>query len=222
MLPMMVGLLTTSITSGRVISKTGRYKFFPIAGIAVTTVGLGLMTTIDENTSSLLSSLFMFIVGLGLGATMQVLILAVQNAVEMKDMGVATTSSTFFRSLGQTFGAAVMGAVLTNQLTSHLKSADQSVPGIAEVRDHGMEILQSQQAMDKLPGPLQHVLTHSFAQALSTVFLLGAGLALVSFAVSWLLKETKLRGGAPAPAAAKAQDADGDAAEGMEAPALAH
>jgi MFS family permease len=218
MLPMMVGLLITSITSGRLISKTGRYRFFPIAGIAVTTVGLGLMSTMDENTSALVSSLFMFIVGLGMGATMQVLILAVQNSVEMKDMGVATTSSTFFRSLGQTFGAAVMGAILTNQLSSHLKSAGGADPGIEKVRDHGMEILQSQQVMDKLPQSLQHVLVHSFTQALSTVFLVGAGLAITAFSVSWFLKESKLRSMAPA----EARAAQESAAEGVEAPALAH
>jgi EmrB/QacA subfamily drug resistance transporter len=221
MLPMMVGLLATSIVSGRLISKTGRYRYFPIAGIAVTTVGLGLMTTMDEHTSSLLSSLFMFVVGLGLGATMQVLILAVQNAVEMKDMGVATTSSTFFRSLGQTFGAAIMGAILTNQLSSHLKSAGGTDAGIAQVRDHGMEILQSQEAMDKLSQSSQHVLVHSFTQALSTVFLVGAGLAITAFGASWFLKETKLRGMSPAPAGAAA-GAKGSEPDGVEAPALAH
>jgi EmrB/QacA subfamily drug resistance transporter len=215
MLPMMVGLLATSIGSGRVISKTGRYRVFPIAGVAVTTVGLGLMTTMDENTDSLLSSLFMFVVGLGLGATMQVLVLAVQNAVEMKDMGVATTSSTFFRSLGQTFGAAVMGAILTNQLTSHLRSNAGDGPDMATVRDHGMQILQSQDAMSKLPAAMQHTLVHSFTQALSTVFLVGAGLGIIAFAASWFLKEHRLRSMAPT-SAARPEGAD------AEAPALAH
>ncbi|MFL6115816.1 MAG: DHA2 family efflux MFS transporter permease subunit [Catenulispora sp.] len=216
MLPMMVGLLTTSITSGRLISRTGRYRYFPIAGIAVTTVGLVLMTTMDENTGTVLTSLFMFIVGMGLGATMQVLILAVQNAVDMKDMGVATTSATFFRSLGQTFGAAVMGAILTNQLTSHLKQNAGADPGLAPVRDHGMQILQSQQAMGRLPVPVQHVLVHSFTQALSAVFLVGAGLSLLAFGVSWFLKEHRLRTGP----AAKQDSTEG--ASDVEAPALAH
>jgi len=216
MLPMMVGLLTTSISSGRIISRTGRYRMFPIAGVAVTTVGLGLMATMDENTDALLSSLFMFVVGLGLGATMQVLVLAVQNAVEMKDMGVATTSSTFFRSLGQTFGAAVMGAILTDQLTSHLRDAGTG-PGMATVRDHGMQILQSQDAMGKLPAGMQHTLVHAFTQALSTVFMVGAGLAIAAFAVSWFLKEHRLRSMAPTAAAARPEGA----AE-AEAPALAH
>jgi EmrB/QacA subfamily drug resistance transporter len=216
MLPMMVGLLTTSISSGRLISRTGRYRYFPIVGIGITTVGLGLMTTMDENTSTVVSSLFMFIVGMGLGATMQVLILAVQNAVDMKDMGVATTSATFFRSLGQTFGAAVMGAILTNQLTSHLRHNAGNDPGLAPVRDHGMQILQSQQAMGRLPVSVQHVLIHSFTQALSAVFLVGAGLSLLAFGVSWLLKEHRLRA---------APTTKPDAAEGapdVEAPALAH
>ncbi|WP_230419629.1 MDR family MFS transporter [Catenulispora pinistramenti] len=216
MLPMMVGLLATSISSGRIISKTGRYRFFPIAGIATTTVGLGLMTTMDENTNFVLAGLFMFIVGLGLGATMQVLVLAVQNAVEMKDMGVATTSTTFFRSLGQTFGAAIMGAILTNQLTSHLKSNAGPSAALAPVRDHGMEILQSQDAMGKLPAAVQHVLIHSFTQALSTVFLVGAGLSLIAWIASWFLKEHKLRSMAPADVAKQAGSSD------VEAPAMAH
>ena len=217
MLPMMVGLLTTSISSGRVISRTGRYRFFPIAGIAVTTVGLGLMTTMDEHTNFVVSALFMFIVGLGLGATMQVLVLAVQNAVEMKDMGVATTSSTFFRSLGQTFGAAIMGAILTNQLTGHLKTNAGPSPALAPVREHGMAILQSETAMSKLPQPVQHVLIHSFTQALSTVFLFGAALCLVAWFASWFLKEYQLRSINPAAPATKP-----DSAPDVEAPALAH
>ncbi len=216
MLPMMVGLLATSISSGRIISKTGRYRFFPIAGIATTTVGLGLMTTMDENTNFVLAGLFMFIVGLGLGATMQVLVLAVQNAVDMKDMGVATTSTTFFRSLGQTFGAAIMGAILTNQLTSHLKSNAGPGAALAPVREHGMEILQSQDAMGKLPAAVQHVLIHSFTQALSTVFLVGAALSLIAWVASWFLKEHKLRSMAPADVAKQAGSSD------VEAPAMAH
>jgi MFS family permease len=199
MLPMMVGVLSTSIVGGRVISKTGKYKLWPVVGIAVTAVGLGLMSTMDDTTSTALSSVYMFIVGLGLGSTMQVLILAVQNSVEMKDMGVATTSSTFFRSLGQTFGAAVMGAILTNQLASHLKAAAAAKPALAaQIGGQGMQTLQSENAMRGLPPEVQHLLTHSFTQALSTVFLTGAALSVVAWAASFFLKEMKLRGMGPA------------------------
>jgi len=147
---------------------------------------------------------------------MQVLILAVQNAVAMKDMGVATTSSTFFRSLGQTFGAAIMGAILTNQLTSHLKSNAVGHPELAQVGDKGMLDLQNQQAMSHLPPTAQHLLVHSFAQALSTVFLVGAALSLVAWFASWFLKEHKLRSMASAPTAQQGSASD------AEAPALAH
>jgi EmrB/QacA subfamily drug resistance transporter len=217
MLPMMVGVLTTSIVGGRLISRTGKYKMWPVVGIAVTTLGLGLMSTMDDHTSVALSSVYMFVVGLGLGSTMQVLILAVQNSVEMKDMGVATTSSTFFRSLGQTFGAAVMGAILTNQLTSHLKAAAASQPSLAQVGKQGMETLQSESKMAQLSPQVQHVLTHSFTQALSTVFLTGAALSVLAWVASFFLKEMKLRGMGPV-----AKPADAAPAPAVEAPALAH
>jgi hypothetical protein len=174
----------------------------------------------SESTNTLVSAGYMVVLGLGLGATMQVLVLAVQNSVEMKDMGVATTSSTFFRSMGSTFGAAIMGAILTNQLTSHLAAASAGKPGMEQVRDHGMEILQSQQAMERLPAPIQHTLVHSFTQSLSTVFLVSAVISIVAFGASWFIKEQKLRGASPAEV--KAREADVDDEKGVEAPALAH
>jgi EmrB/QacA subfamily drug resistance transporter len=215
MLPMMVGVLTTSIGSGRIISKTGHYRMFPIAGMGLAAVGLGLMTQVTESTDNLVVALFMFIMGLGIGAVMQVLILAVQNSVEMKDMGVATTSSTFFRSMGSAFGMAIMGAVLTGQLTGHLKDAAAANPALATVGSHGMQTLQNRDAMAAMPGNVKQALVHAFTQSLSMVFVTAAAIAALGFVLSWFLKETKLRGAAPD--AVKAREADA-AAE----PALAH
>jgi EmrB/QacA subfamily drug resistance transporter len=122
-LPLMGGLLITSIGSGQVISRTGRYRPYPIAGTAIMVVGLGLLSTMDAHTSRLAASAFMFVFGLGLGLVMQVLVLAVQNAVDYKDLGVATSGATLFRSIGGSVGTAVLGAIFSNRLSSELASS---------------------------------------------------------------------------------------------------
>jgi hypothetical protein len=116
----MVGLLLTSLASGQIISRTGRYKVFPILGCGCFTVGLFLLSRMEENTGVFASSGYMFVLGIGLGMVMQVLVLAVQNAVEYRDLGTATSAATFFRTIGSSIGVAVFGAVFTAQLTTHL------------------------------------------------------------------------------------------------------
>src|SRR5581483_8718197 len=118
--PMMLGLLTASIVSGQVISRTGRYKFFPIAGTAVLIGGLLLFTQLRSTTPLPLVMAFMVIVGLGMGQVMQVLVLAVQNDVDPRDIGIATSGASFFRSLGGAFGTALFGAVLTSRVNHEL------------------------------------------------------------------------------------------------------
>jgi MFS family permease len=116
LLPVMAGLLTSSITSGQVISRTGVYKPWPIAGTAITTAGLLLLSGLDRHTSGLLAAVYMGILGLGLGMIMQVLVLAVQNAVPYEELGVATSGATLFRSIGGSLGTAVLGAVFANKV----------------------------------------------------------------------------------------------------------
>ena len=120
MLPLMGGVLLTSIGSGQLISRFGRYKVFPIVGTALMAVGMLLLSRLTAGTSMVLADLYMFVVGLGLGFVMQVLILAVQNAVEYRDLGVATASATLFRSMGGTIGVPIFGAIFTNQLAGKL------------------------------------------------------------------------------------------------------
>ena len=122
-LPLMGGLLITSIVSGQIISRTGRYKPFPIAGTAIMVVGLFLLSTMDAHTRRATASLFMFILGLGLGMVMQVLVLAVQNAVDYRDLGVATSGATLFRSIGGSVGTAVLGSIFSNRLAPSSPSA---------------------------------------------------------------------------------------------------
>ena len=118
MLPMMVGIIATSIISGRMISKQGRYKWYPVFGTAVMAAGLLLFTQLQVNTALWQAFIYMLLVGIGLGAAMQPLVLAVQNSLELKDMGSGTAASTFFRSLGGAVGVATLGAVLSNKLAS--------------------------------------------------------------------------------------------------------
>ena len=122
-LPLMGGLLLTSIVSGQLISRTGRYKPFPIIGTALMVIGLILLSTMDAGTSRVQASAFMFVLGLGIGSVMQVLVLAVQNAVDYSDLGVATSGATLFRSVGGSVGTAVLGSIFTNRLATELRSA---------------------------------------------------------------------------------------------------
>ena len=123
LLPVMGGLLIASIGSGQLIARTGRYRIYPIVGTAVMVVGLYLLSLMDADTSIATASAYMFVLGLGLGLVMQVLVLAVQNAVPYSELGVATSGATLFRSIGGSFGASVLGAVFANRLTHNLAGA---------------------------------------------------------------------------------------------------
>ena len=121
LLPLMGGLLITSVASGQVITRSGHYKPFPIAGTAVMVLALYLLSTLDPGSARETIFLFMFVLGLGLGMVMQVLVLAVQNAVDYADLGVATSGATLFRSIGGSLGTAVLGAIFSNRLRDELE-----------------------------------------------------------------------------------------------------
>src|SRR5207247_4032278 len=118
--PMMAGLLITSIGSGQLISRFGRYKPFPIAGTAIMALGLALLSRLQVDTSTLVAGGYMLVLGLGLGLVMQVLVLAAQNAVDYKYLGVASSGSTLFRQIGGSIGVSVFGAIFANQLAANL------------------------------------------------------------------------------------------------------
>jgi EmrB/QacA subfamily drug resistance transporter len=189
LLPLMGGLLITSIVSGQLITRTGRYKPFPIAGTAVMTLGLYLLSTMSPSSSTLEISLFMFVLGLGLGMVMQVLILAVQNAVDYSDLGVATSGATLFRSIGGSLGTAVLGAIFANRLTSELKSVFPK--GVAGQASTGSQV--NPQEIARLPSLLRAGYLHAFTNALSTVFLVASAFAVVAFALSWFIRQLPLR-----------------------------
>jgi EmrB/QacA subfamily drug resistance transporter len=196
LLPLMGGLLLTSIGSGQIISRTGRYRPFPIVGTAIMTVGLVLLATLNAHSSRLESSAFMFVLGLGLGCVMQVLVLAVQNAVDYRDLGVATSGATLFRSIGGSVGTAVLGSIFSNRLQSELSSLQVGASGHAGAL-HSVSHLSSA-AVKKLPPPLHTAYLQAFTDALTTVFAVAAGVAAVAFLLSWMLEERPLRGAATA------------------------
>jgi EmrB/QacA subfamily drug resistance transporter len=191
LLPLMVGLLVASVVSGRRITTTGRYKRFPIAGTAITAVGLGLLSTLGADTPYWRTSLFMLTLGLGIGLVMQVIVLAMQNSVNPSDMGVATSSATFFRSLGGTFGTALFGTVLANRLASGLA---QRLPVGALHGINPSQLTGSPQVIAALPQAIRAPVISSFVSALSTVFVSAVPIVLIAFALTWFLREIQLRG----------------------------
>lgn len=188
MLPMVMGILLTSILSGLLISRLGRYKVFPIVGTALMTLGVFLLSRMNEQTSVPVEWLWMLVLGLGLGLVFQVLVTVVQNAVEYRNLGAATSDATFFRSIGGCFGTAVCGAIFSNQLASHLSSLASSLPPGVK-----LSAAESVAALRQLPPSVRAEVVHSYALSLSTVFLVGVPIAAVAFILSWLLPEVRLR-----------------------------
>ncbi|UYM06222.1 MFS transporter [Solicola gregarius] len=189
LLPMMFGLLLTSIGSGFLISKSGRYKVFPIAGTALMAVGLYLLSTMGASTGVAQSSLYMFVLGVGIGLVMQVLVIVVQSAVGYEDLGVATSGATFFRSIGGSFGTAVFGTVFANALADNLASS-----GGAQALPEGTPTSGlSPEALGQLPAAARDVIVSVYADSLGTVFLTVVPVALVAFALAIFLPEIELR-----------------------------
>jgi EmrB/QacA subfamily drug resistance transporter len=190
-LPLMGGLLITSIASGQLISRTGRYKAFPIIGTALMVVGLVLLSTMSAHTGGLEASAFMFVLGLGLGMVMQVLVLAVQNAVDYQDLGVATSGATLFRSIGGSVGTAVLGSIFSNRLSAELST---SLPASARgVLGASGAVTLNTAKLAQLPPTIHTIFLNAFTNALSTVFLVAAAIAALAFLLSWLLEQRPLR-----------------------------
>ena len=189
--PMMAGLLTTSIASGQLISRFGRYRPFPIAGTAIMAVGLALLSRLQVGTSTLVTGLYMLVLGLGLGLVLQVLVLAAQNSVDYKYLGVASSGSTLFRQVGGSIGVAAFGAIFSNRLHANLST---SLPPGAHV-----PAAPNPAAIKRLPSAVHGAYTTAITNALHPVFLSAAGLAVVAFVLTWFLREVPLRATAQAP-----------------------
>src|SRR4051812_3156405 len=188
MLPLMAGLLAASITSGRAISRIGRYKVFPIAGTATLAFGMYLLSRLGVDTAPWLASVYMLVVGVGIGLVMQVLVLVVQNDVGPEDIGVATSTATFCRSVGGSFGVAIFGTIFASRLSDQLAEFPRAVTGRL---GSGVHLTPAQ--AKPLPAGIHDAFVGAFAHALHGVFLFGVALAIVPFVLSWVLPEKPLR-----------------------------
>jgi EmrB/QacA subfamily drug resistance transporter len=195
-LPVMLGMLAASVTSGRLVTRWGRYKIFPIVGTAMMTVGAYLLSMIDASTNAWALALYMFVFGIGMGLTMQVLVVAVQNAVSYEELGVATSSSTFFRMIGASFGTAAFGAIYAIVFTrtfaptlAHLSRAVLRSFNPQTIDPAALERLKSTAAGLAFYDRYIHAVTHS----IQVVFLVAVPIAFVAFVLSFLLPEVPLR-----------------------------
>jgi EmrB/QacA subfamily drug resistance transporter len=189
-LPLMLGLMFASIGSGRIITRTGRYKVFPVMGTALMAIGLYMLSTMGIGTPRVQSSAYMFVLGAGMGMIVQVMVLAVQNAVDHRDLGTATGVETFSRSMGASFGVAMYGAILNTRLAHYLpKLVPAGAAGGLNVRT----LTASPAAIRKLPAPVQHGVLEALARSIHVVFLVGVPLMVVAFFITWLLREVPLR-----------------------------
>ncbi|WP_246149408.1 MDR family MFS transporter [Nonomuraea turkmeniaca] len=198
-LPMVAALFVSGVISGKIVTQTGRWKIFPVAGLFIVAVGLFMLSRLHVDSSEWLIGFDVAVLGVGLGLSMQMLILAAQNGAEQRDMASTTSGVSFFRSLGGAVGVAAFGAILTNRLKDEmaemLKAAGISLPGGSDVQ------LGSPSAIQQLPGPIKNIVLESFTRGLETVFLVGVPIALLGFVATIFLKELPLRGPATVPAA---------------------
>ncbi|MEU2793446.1 MFS transporter [Streptomyces sp. NPDC007100] len=197
MLPMVIGMLLSSTASGQIVSRTGRYKFFPIAGTAVTAAGLLLLHQLDPASSVTVMSLYFFVFGFGLGLVMQVLVLIVQNAVDYRDLGVATSGATFFRSIGSSFGVSIFGTVFANKLGPRIADAlagKQLPPGTDPSK-----IAEDPRTVGQLPPDAASGVLDAYSTSITDVFLYAVPVVLIAFVLAWFLREEPLRRGVTAP-----------------------
>jgi len=185
-LPMVVGMLITSTGSGILVGRTGRYKIFPVAGTALMGIAFLLMSRMDVSTSALLQSLYLFILGAGIGLSMQVLVLIVQNTSNFEDLGVATSGVTFFRTIGSSFGAAIFGSLFGNFLDDRLGRA-LAASGASP------DAVSSPGALHRQPATVAAPIVQAYAESLTQVFLWAAPVAAVGFVLALFLREVPLR-----------------------------
>ncbi|MBK8294296.1 MAG: MFS transporter [Solirubrobacterales bacterium] len=188
MLPLMGGLLIASIGSGQIISRIGRYRIFPILGTAIACIGLYLLSGIDSDIGAGTMALYMAILGFGLGLVMQVLVLAVQNAVSYSELGVATSGATLFRSIGGSMGTAILGAIFANRLATELAA---KLPAGSPPSAGSGHIDPAQ--IQALPDLVRAGYIDAFTSSLTTVFLAASAVVAFAFILAWLIPEKPLR-----------------------------
>ncbi|WP_405916664.1 MFS transporter [Streptomyces sp. NBC_00728] len=224
-IPMIGGLFISSTVSGQVITRTGRWKYWLVSGGFLVTAGLGLLGTIRYDTTYWHIAIFMALLGLGVGMMMQNLVLSTQNQVAPSDLGSASSTVTFFRSLGGAIGVSALGAVMANRITHYVKDGLTDLGPKYAALGSGSDSSSTIPDMDKLPAPLRTVMESAYGHGIADVFLIAAGMALVAFLIVLFIKEVPLRtSGALAQAAAEQAGepvAEAPVAEAVEAAATA-
>ncbi|MGW0468687.1 MDR family MFS transporter [Streptomyces sp. NPDC003027] len=190
LLPMLLAMMVVSLVSGRITTNSGRYKIFPIAGTALMVVGLFLLAQMDTGTSRLTSGVYMAVLGAGMGFLMQITMLVAQNSVELKDMGVASSATTLFRTLGSSFGVAIMGALFTGRVQDEM--AARGGAGLTE----GSAQLDAA-SLAKLPAGLREAYQYAVASGIHSAFLVAAAVSVIGFVLAFFVKEVALRGAGP-------------------------
>ncbi len=195
LIPLMLGIIVTSAASGRFMARTGRYKVLPVTGTAVMAVALLLFATLHVDTPLWQVMVYMGVMGAGLGLSMQTLIIAVQNALPPRDMGVATSSVSFFRSMGGTFGAAVFLAILFGSLIGNVRdrAVRAGLPDAVLARFDRESAFDDTTVLETLPPDVRRVVLEGFADSMSTVFLVAACVMLPAFLLALRIKEVPLR-----------------------------
>jgi EmrB/QacA subfamily drug resistance transporter len=193
LMPMMFGMLVISLVVGQAITKTGKYRIYPIIGTAVMAGGSLLLSTLGTDTSRFTSACYMIVLGAGMGFLMQVTMLVAQNSVELKDMGVASSTATLFRTIGGSFGVALFGAIFTSRVTSTMK---ERIGAAAAAKGGGKGSLNSMspEALRTREPRFQDAYHHAVSSGIHTIFLWGAVISLVAVAAALFLREVPLRG----------------------------
>jgi EmrB/QacA subfamily drug resistance transporter len=193
-LPMVLGMLGASVTSGRLITQFGRWKAFPMIGLPMIALGMFLLSSLHRGTPLALAGLYMLVLGVGLGLSSQVLVLAIQNDADKDDIGIATSAASFFRSMGGAVGVAVLGAILSNRLAADIpdlmKERHVAPPPGTDVG----HLLGSPSAIHALDAPLRGAVLDGFLEGLHTVFLIATPVTLLGFLAVLAIRETALRG----------------------------
>ncbi|NJQ03656.1 MFS transporter [Streptomyces sp. PLAI1-29] len=213
LLPMLLSMMLVSLFAGRATTRTGRYKTFPIAGGALIVTGLFLLSTMDTGTSRLVSGCYMAVLGAGLGFLMQITMLVAQNSVEMRDMGVASSTTTLFRTVGGSFGVALMGALFTQQVQDAM--AGRGGPGAPSFSEGAAQLDAA--SLAELPAAAREAYQSAVSAGTHIVFLIAACVAVVAFVAAWFVHEVPLRGEGPGEASEEPGNA-GTAAAAVAAP----
>ena len=197
LLPVLLPMMVVSVTTGRATTRTGKYRAYPVIGGALIPVGLFLLAQLDVGTSRTTSALYMMVLGAGMGFLMQLTMLIAQNSVELKDMGVASSTTTLFRTIGGSFGVALMGTLFADRVRETMTERAGPAAGGGPGGGSGAPAQLDAASLEKLPSQVREAYEHAVADGTHTVFLVAAATAVLLFVATWFVKEVPLKGGEP-------------------------